>query len=159
MTGEGHEIKSRAYSTNITCSTIAGRNGVDSRSIDIPNGGDSYIVGNTIEKGPNSSNGQVIGYAMEVRSSGYNPTQRVHIANNVFISDCTAHAVTHIAMEESPANGWLVAENEFVAGKYMVTIGGSSVDTTISESNVYYDSRNSANLGPYSDLPAPPCTN
>ena len=112
-----------------------------------------------IEKGPNSSNGQVIGYAMEVRSSGYNPTQRVHIANNVFISDCTAHAVTHIAMEESPANGWLVAENEFVAGKYMVTIGGSSVDTTISESNVYYDSRNSANLGPYSDLPAPPCTN
>lgn len=63
--GEGHEVKSRAARTVIEDNVIASLSGVDSRQIDIPNGGDVVIRGNVLEKGPNSTNSEVIGIGME----------------------------------------------------------------------------------------------
>ena len=50
--GEGHEVKSRAARTIIENNVIASLTGVDSRQIDLPNGGDIVIRGNVLEKGP-----------------------------------------------------------------------------------------------------------
>ena len=68
--GEGHEVKSRAARTVIEGNVIASLSGHDSRQIDLPNGGDILIRGNVLEKGPNSSNHQVLGIGME-RGRGY----------------------------------------------------------------------------------------
>ncbi len=82
---EGHEIKSRARSTLIEDNVIASLDGVDSRLIDIPNGGEVVIRGNVLEIGPNSSNPDLIGLGLE---RGNNP-ELDHEANNALIENNT----------------------------------------------------------------------
>ena len=62
---EGHELKSRATYNFILYNRIANEWSEDSRTIDLPNGGTSVIVGNIIEQGPNSANHNIIGYGLE----------------------------------------------------------------------------------------------
>jgi hypothetical protein len=62
---EGHELKSRATYNFILYNRIANENSEDSRTIDLPNGGTSVIVGNIIEQGPNSANHNILGYGLE----------------------------------------------------------------------------------------------
>ena len=52
----GHEVKSRAENNTITDNVIADNNSTSSYSIDLPNGGNATISGNTIQQGPNSGN-------------------------------------------------------------------------------------------------------
>jgi hypothetical protein len=80
----GHEIKSRALNTVIENSRIFDNNGTASYSIDLPNGGNATITGNTIEQGPNSQNPYIIAYGEEGAS---NPGTTVTIANNVIVND------------------------------------------------------------------------
>lgn len=62
---EGHEVKSRAAHTTIENSIVASLDGVDSRSLDIPNGGELVVRDTILEKGLNSSNPEVIGVGLE----------------------------------------------------------------------------------------------
>ena len=62
----GHEIKSRAHSTEITGSRIVdGPNGTASYSIDLPNGGNAVVRGNLIGQGPRSENPAIIHFGGE----------------------------------------------------------------------------------------------
>lgn len=61
----GHEIKSRAESTEITNTRVFDNAGTASYSIDIPNGGRTVLSGDTIEQGPNSQNPNIIAYGEE----------------------------------------------------------------------------------------------
>ncbi len=62
----GHEVKSRAQQTTITNSRIEdGPTGTASYSIDLPNGGNALIQGDTIEQGPDSQNPAIIAYGEE----------------------------------------------------------------------------------------------
>ena len=62
----GHDIKSRALTTEIMNNTIGdGPNGNSSYEIDLPNGGTAVITGNTIEKGPHADNSNAISYGEE----------------------------------------------------------------------------------------------
>jgi hypothetical protein len=82
---EGHEIKSRARSTLIEDNVIASLDGVDSRLIDIPNGGEVVIRSNVLEIGPNSSNPDLIGLGLE---RGNNP-ELDHEVNSALIENNT----------------------------------------------------------------------
>lgn len=62
---EGHEIKSRAKKTVINNSVIVSLSSNDSRLIDVPNGGELIISDSVLEKGPQSTNGDAIGYGLE----------------------------------------------------------------------------------------------
>lgn len=62
---EGHELKSRANHTYILYNRIANISSVDSRNIDIPNGGTAIVMGNIIEQGQNSINSNMVAYGME----------------------------------------------------------------------------------------------
>lgn len=88
-TGEGHEVKSRAARTVIERSVIASLEGRDSRQIDLPNGGDIVIRDNVLEKGPNSSNREIIGIGMERgRGNGVDhELNRATVENNTVILD------------------------------------------------------------------------
>ena len=62
---QGHEIKSRARSTQINTCVIASLDGEDSRLIDVSNGGRLNIENSVLEQGPFSSNHDLIGYGLE----------------------------------------------------------------------------------------------
>src|SRR4051794_22118231 len=85
----GHEIKSRAANTVVTNSRILDNNSSASYSIDLPNGGNATISGNTIEQGPNTKNPAFIAYGEEGAS---NAGTAVSIANNVIVNDYAGNA-------------------------------------------------------------------
>jgi len=62
----GNEIKSRAFSTNITGNVVSdGPDGTASYSIDLPNGGKAVVRGNLIQKGPQAENQAIIHFGGE----------------------------------------------------------------------------------------------
>lgn len=81
---EGHEIKSRAFFNRISGNIVASLNGRDSRLIDIPDGGELIIENNVLEEGPQSSNYNLVGYALENPIGG---RFSVVIRNNFVIVD------------------------------------------------------------------------
>ena len=83
-TDQGHEVKSRAARTVIEDSLIASFNGVDSRLIDLPNGGDLVVRDSILVKGPRSSSRDVIGFGLE--GIGH-PVNGVRLENTVIIID------------------------------------------------------------------------
>src|SRR5205085_6443018 len=81
----GHEIKSRARTNYIMYNHIVdGPDGDGSRSIDLPNGGLSFVIGNSIEKGPKTVNSNVIEYGLE---GIVNPDSELYFVNNTIVSD------------------------------------------------------------------------
>jgi len=62
---QGHAIKVRGSKLVIDRSIIASLSSDDSRLIDMPNGGALVVKNSLLEQGPNSVNGQVIGFAFE----------------------------------------------------------------------------------------------
>lgn len=61
----GHEVKSRAARNDIRYNVIDDGAASASYSIDLPNGGESRIVGNLIVQGARSENTAVVSYGME----------------------------------------------------------------------------------------------
>jgi hypothetical protein len=70
--GEGHEVKTRARETVIESSVIASLGGVDSRLIDISNGGILKVTGSVLQKGPISSN-LIVGSSADPVPAGTTP--------------------------------------------------------------------------------------
>lgn len=82
----GHELKSRAYNNFIYCNRFSDENGTASRSIDLPNGGLSIVVGNLIVQDLLSQNSNLLGYGMEGLS---NPVSELYVAYNTFVNNKT----------------------------------------------------------------------
>jgi len=92
---EGHELKSRATYNFILYNRIANEDSEDSRTIDLPNGGTSVIVGNIIEQGPNSANSNLLGYGLEGLS---NPSPHaLYCTSNTFINKKTTGSFIQVA--------------------------------------------------------------
>ena len=89
----GHEIKSRAENNTITDNIIADNSATSSYSIDLPNGGNATISGNTIEQGPNGGNPVMIAYGEE---GNLHEGTDLSISNNTFVNDLTAHVPTAV---------------------------------------------------------------
>ena len=83
---EGHHVKSRAFRTELVGNTIHdGPSGNASYLVDVPNGGDVIITGNTFEKGPNAANrSAAISIGEEAGNKGANPTSEIRIEDNSF---------------------------------------------------------------------------
>ncbi|MBK6824375.1 MAG: right-handed parallel beta-helix repeat-containing protein [Saprospiraceae bacterium] len=61
----GHLLKSRAHQNIIRYNVLNTGNADGSYEIDLPNGGQALILGNTIRQGPNSQNSSLIAYGLE----------------------------------------------------------------------------------------------
>lgn len=61
----GHLFKSRARNNHILYNRLSTMNGDGSYEIDIPHGGDAWIIGNIIQQGANSENKGIIAYGAE----------------------------------------------------------------------------------------------
>lgn len=91
---EGHELKSRANYNFIMYNRISNEQTTDSRTIDLPNGGTSVVVGNVIEQGPNSANSNLLGYGLEGLSNA--APHRLWIHNNTFINKKSTGSFIHV---------------------------------------------------------------
>ncbi|MBL0329756.1 MAG: T9SS type A sorting domain-containing protein [Bacteroidetes bacterium] len=82
----GHELKSRAHVNYVMYNRLSNEaTGNASREIDLPNGGTSYVIGNVIEQGPNSTNSGIVGYGLEGLT---NPgPQEFYFVNNTVVND------------------------------------------------------------------------
>jgi hypothetical protein len=80
----GNEVKSRAQNTYILYNRLADEDAIPSYTIDIPDGGRSYIIGNVVEQGPNSSNSNIISYAAESAGNG---NLDLYVVNNTIVND------------------------------------------------------------------------
>lgn len=107
---EGHELKSRANNNFILYNRISNEQSVDSRTIDLPNGGTTVVVGNIIEQGPNSANSNLLGYGLEGLS---NPgPHNLWICNNTFVNKKTTGSFIQVAT----GTDTLFVKNNILAG-------------------------------------------
>lgn len=140
-TAEGHEIKSRAARTTIEDSIVASLDGVDSRLIDLPEGGENVIRRNVLAQGPASSNQDLIGIGLE--GNGF-----LHQRNSTLVED------NLVLMERRGGNVFLhhryVPPTQVRIERNKV-VGGSPLGGT----NTWFKDREAATLGPYPELPAP----
>lgn len=107
---EGHELKSRATYNFILYNRIANEGSEDSRTIDLPNGGTSVIVGNILEQGPNSANSNLLGYGLEGLT---NPAPHsLYCCSNSFINKKATGSFIQVAS----GTELLFAKNNVFAG-------------------------------------------
>jgi hypothetical protein len=82
----GHELKSRARVNYILYNRLSNEaTGNASREIDLPNGGVSIILGNIIQQGPNSENGNIIGYGLEGLAN--TAPHEIYVVNNTIVNE------------------------------------------------------------------------
>ncbi len=138
--GEGHEIKSRAAQTTIERSVIASQDGVDSRLIDAPNGGELPVTDSLLAQGPNTSNGDAIGFGLEV-GPGFHPVDRVVLRNNLILLERAGpNRLLHLRGDKVPTD---------VSGNVIVSRDQTADDGT----NQVFRDRQAAGLPAYPALP------
>jgi hypothetical protein len=113
----GHLIKSRARVNVIEYNRIIGGAGTSSYEVDLPNGGESYLIGNVIEQGAGSQNSTIVTYAEE---GAANPVQKLYLVNNTLVND-RGGGGTFVRVVGAPTDARLV--NNIFAGPGTVLSG------------------------------------
>jgi hypothetical protein len=80
----GHLVKSRAVKNFILYNRLTGETGTSSFELDLPNGGLSYVIGNTIEQGALTENSTIVAYGLEGLT---NPDSNLYFVNNTVVND------------------------------------------------------------------------
>ena len=128
-TSVGHNIKSRAANNTITNNLITDVDGTASYLIDLPNGGNAQITGNTIEKGPNAQNPIAISYGEEGNTYG---ASSFVISNNLLINDLTGRST--YAVRNTTGNEAIVTGNTFYGWSALSSGAASLSGNTIATS-------------------------
>ncbi len=82
----GHTLKTRAAENHILYNRIMDEaTGTSSYTIDVPNGGLTFVIGNLLQQGPNTENSAIMNYGTEGLSSGR--THQLYLVNNSFVND------------------------------------------------------------------------
>jgi hypothetical protein len=133
---EGHELKSRAKYNIILYNRISNENTVDSRTIDLPNGGTSIIMGNIIEQGEPSANTNLFGYGLEGLSNA--APHECYVVNNTFVNKKNRGSF----IQCQNGTSLLFAKNNIIAGANTAGFIIGNI-TRIDSSNNYHLSPNS----------------
>jgi hypothetical protein len=81
----GHDVKSRARSNFIAYNRIMDEtDGRSSYSIDLPDGGVAFVIGNLINQGPAAENSTVVSYGAEGLR---HPANELYFVNNTVVND------------------------------------------------------------------------
>jgi hypothetical protein len=116
----GHNVKSRARANYILYNRIMDeQTGTSSYDIDLPNGGDSYIIGNLIQQGPNTDNPTIVAYAAE---GGSNPVQELYFINNTVVND-RPQGGAFVSVSGSPSVSKLINNIFFGPGTALSGVG------------------------------------
>ena len=138
---QGHEVKSRAQRTTISNSVIASLTGQDSRLVDLPNGGIVSITDSTLQQGPNSTNRDMVGFALEKRPYQDNALE---MKRNLII------------LERNGTNLLLSNKAQGMRADISDNIIVAPQSTDYASDNLEYRSRGQAGLPPYPAVPDRP---
>lgn len=108
----GHLLKSRAATNHIVYNRLSDETGNGSIELDLPNGGNSYVIGNVIQQGPNSPNHAILTY-LEEGVNVLNPGMELFVINNTFVNDAPAGKFISIAAVDTVP---VVVKNNIFAG-------------------------------------------
>jgi hypothetical protein len=70
------------------------QDGTSSYAIDLPNGGVSYVMGNTIQQGENTDNSQIVVYGAEGLNHSKN---EIYVVNNTIVNDRSSAVFLNVA--------------------------------------------------------------
>ncbi|MBL8002276.1 MAG: hypothetical protein JNL05_09970 [Flavobacteriales bacterium] len=106
----GHELKSRAWVNVIEYNRFSNEaDGDASREIDLPDGGQAYLIGNVVQQGPQGQNSNLVGFAME---STVNPgPHALYAVNNTLVNEKTVGSFFQM-----PAAVYFKAYSNILAG-------------------------------------------
>ena len=135
---QGHEIKSRSSKTIIKNSIIASLSSIDSRLIDISQGGELKITNSILQQGPFTSNGDMIGFGLE--SMPYQKNS-IELSDNTFILERNGH---NVLIHKKSELTKLTATNNVIIAKENIQLPGF---------NLYYKTREKAGFQPYPFIP------
>ncbi|MBU2568547.1 MAG: right-handed parallel beta-helix repeat-containing protein [Gammaproteobacteria bacterium] len=113
----GHNVKSRARENYLLYNRITDEQGASSYLIDLPNGGDAFIIGNALRQSPGSDNWTAISYAGEY--SRGNSDRNLYAVNNTFVNDRSRGVFIH-----NHANVEVVSINNLLVGN-VIPLQGS----------------------------------
>lgn len=83
---EGHLVKSRAAETHILYNRLSTETSSASLEIDIPNGGNAWVIGNLIYQGARSANGNMLAFQLE-GPHPENPGESLYVVHNTFVNE------------------------------------------------------------------------
>lgn len=87
----GHNVKSRAAINYILYNRILdGSDGTASYEVDLPNGGNSYVIGNIIQQGPSTGNSTILAYGAEGVTIA---NSALSVVNNTLVNDRSAGGI------------------------------------------------------------------
>lgn len=160
---EGNNLKSRAQKMTFECSVSASLDGVDSREMDISEGGEVLIKNSLVQQGANSSNSNLIGFATESGNPDRrHPIQSLTIQDSLMIND---KGNGSFVQYNAYNNFKLTLNNLTTVGPGSIKINNNGGTETLSENNTQsFGSRAGASLpvvsNDHMDLPKPPgCPN
>jgi MYXO-CTERM domain-containing protein len=108
---DGHEIKTRAAENRILYNRISDEaDGTASYSVDLPNAGRTFLIGNVIQQGPKTGNPVLVAYGAE---GATNASAELYVVNNTFVNDRAAGG-TFINVAASVTTAAVVKNNLFV---------------------------------------------
>jgi hypothetical protein len=143
----GHLVKSRALENYILYNRIMDEaDGTSSFTIDLPNGGLSYIVGNLLQQGPNTDNSTIVAYGEE---GLINLSKTLYVVNNTFANDRTAGG-TFVELTGGPSVTATLQNNLFVGNG--TTVSGGTV-TQVTNLQITTAAANFVNIGAFDYRP------
>ncbi len=123
----GHLLKTRADVNFILYNRLMDEaSGNSSYTIDVPNGGLTYIVGNLLQQGPNTDNSDIVAYGAEGLS---NPNSRLYMINNTSVNDLGSGA--HVSITGGTLEA-VVRNNIFTGGGTAVSGSAQQVSNLVS---------------------------
>jgi MYXO-CTERM domain-containing protein len=112
----GHIVKSRADQNFILYNRLMDEaDGTSSYTVDLPNGGTSFLIGNLIQQGPSTQNAVIVAYAEE---GATNTSADLYVVSNTFVNDRGSGTFLSLAAAAMPA---VVRDNIFLGGGTVIT--------------------------------------
>ncbi len=128
----GHNVKSRAWNNYILYNKITdGETGTASYDIDLPNGGRSIVLGNSIMKGPLAQNHQLIRYGEEGLT---NPDSELFVINNTMLTELGS--TTFVTVAAGAASAKVI--NNLLAGAGVIVAGSADTITNVHSADTSY---------------------
>lgn len=116
----GHNVKSRARTNYLLYNSILDEaDGNSSYSIDLPNGGIAYVIGNLVQQGPVSDNYGIISYGAEGLKG---PSDELYLVNNTIVNDRSQGGVFVFV---KPGAGLVRIVNNLFVGKGRMEAAGA----------------------------------
>lgn len=113
----GHLVKSRAAKNFILYNRLTQETGTGSYEIDLPNGGQAYVIGNIVQQGDTTQNRGMLTFGLEGLRT--NAPNELYVVNNTFVSTRSAGA-TFLQISSSFTTPAVVRNNIF-SGSGIIT--------------------------------------